>query len=70
MFAVSFRIPFHLYGTIQYINGSAHTVAPPANAKGKQVTVFSTRYGRVNAEIVEVNRTSRPASTFEWGLVA
>lgn len=64
MYAVSFRIPFFLYGAVQYINGSF--LYPNPLMKGAGVNVFNHRFGKVRAEVIESKRTQRLQGTFEW----
>ncbi len=65
MYVISFRIPFNVLGTTQYVNGAGFSTR--AHKPGKFVHVMNDDVSGIVAEVIDSRPTKR--TDFPWTLV-
>ena len=72
MFAISFRIPFTILNTIQYVNGSALSSKKFKN--GDIISIvdksWSSECSALEAEVIESASSRREYSSFKWRIIS
>jgi hypothetical protein len=71
MFAISFRIPFTILNTVQYVNGSA--LSSKKFEKGDIISIVDksrpSEYSALEAVVIESVSSRREYSSFKWGII-
>ena len=69
MVVISFRIPFKVLGTTQYVNGSA--IYHEHLKKGRVISVVDKAYvsgysGVIQAEVIDTRESKKGPDDFKW----
>ena len=67
MYVVSFRIPFRVMGTTQYVNGSL--LSPVVYRPGARIKVQNNELSLAAGQVILSQLTRRKADSFKWSIV-